>query len=473
MLKPPSALLSLFSQFDLSSRPNIVAAVSGGSDSTALLLLLREHLLRHAPNTRLVAVTVDHGLRSSSAAEAEAVARLCAGKEIEHRTLRWSEAKPSSGIPAAAREARYRLLAQAAREAGTDIVFTGHTVNDQAETVFMRKARGDGLGLSGMAPATLYDGTIWLLRPFLGERRAVLRNHLISQGVPWAEDATNADARFERPRVRARLKDDTPDLTTTVVYAGTLFEGIFDRPAQPGGEIASLLALARRRGRDRADLANRGAVLLTALARLAAPGLLHLDPSFARYRDRPAALHALRVLLATVGGSEFLPPAERIEAVLERLAKPPFRGTLSRTLVAARGDGVWLARETRGLPGPVPVEDGAIWDGRFRLRVEKHAGQLHIAARQSAAAEIPGAPDARLPRSLARAAWAGQPIFQSSASGPVRTDPPDGICLVPVAAPYARFLPSFDLDLAEAVNRLIGAPQIPAPPFREHIGSKA
>ena len=102
MLKPPSTLLSLFQQFDLSSRPGVIAAVSGGSDSTALLLLLQEHLLRHAPKTRLVAVTVDHALRASSAEEAAAVARLCAANGIEHRLLRWTEPKPPSGIPAAA-----------------------------------------------------------------------------------------------------------------------------------------------------------------------------------------------------------------------------------------------------------------------------------------------------------------------------------------------------------------------------------
>lgn len=472
MLKPLPPLLALFSQFDLSSRPSVVAAVSGGSDSTALLLLLQEYLLRlangaggNALKTRLVAVTIDHGLRASSADEAAAVAKLCAANGIEHRILNWTDPKPSSGIPAAAREARYRLLAQAARDVGTDIVFTGHTADDQAETVFMRKKRGDGLGLSGMAPATLYDGSIWLLRPLLGERRSRLREYLQWRGVVWAEDTTNVDYQYERPRVRARLKMDPAAQRRAIVYRGTVWEDIFDRPPDRPSETATLLVLAKSTARSRLITANRAAALI-ALARQATPGLLHLDPSFARYRDGEAALHALRVLLATVGGSEFLPPQKRVQELLARLAAPPFRGTLSRTLIAARSDGVWLARETRSLPEPQPLEHGAIWDGRFRLLVEKKKAGLQIAAQGAFSMDMQKPFDNRLPPSLARAVWSSQPVL--TASGAVTGRLPKGVSLVPVAAPYARFLSAFDIELAEAVGRVIGAPQIPAPPFQEH-----
>lgn len=466
-MKPTSALLSLFSQFDLSSRPSVVAAVSGGSDSTALLLLLKDYLVLHAPKTRLVAVTVDHGLRAASAYEAGAVARRCAASGIEHRILHWADPKPKRGIPAAAREARYRLLAQAAREAGADIVLTGHTADDQAETVAMRKARGDGPGLAGMAPATLYDGTIWLLRPLLGERRFELREFLRRRGVFWVEDATNEDMRFERPRVRAELGAGY-GFGKPLITSDPIVRDIFAPTDKHDTEIRAVLGLARIKAQRRLDLASRAAILIVALARQAAPGLIHLDPSFARYRERDAALHALRVLLAVVGGSEFLPPQERVEALLTCLSEPPFRGTLSRTLIAARRDGIWLARETRGLPEPQPVEDGAIWDGRFRLRTGKDVAGLHIATRRSIDIEAPDAFDDTLPSSLARAAWSSQPVFLSAASGEVLTELPEDASPVPVAAPYARFLPSFDLDLAEAVNRLVGAPPIPAPPFQEH-----
>src|ERR1700683_2852862 len=154
--------------------PAIVLAVSGGPDSTALMWLAvrwRRGLVR---GPRLLAVTVDHGLRAESAAEARDVKRLARSLELPHRTVRWTGVKPKTGMPAAARAARYRLLAQAARANGATHILTAHTRDDQAETLLMRMLRGSGIaGLAAMARETERDG-VQLARPFLNVSKSQL-----------------------------------------------------------------------------------------------------------------------------------------------------------------------------------------------------------------------------------------------------------------------------------------------------------
>jgi tRNA(Ile)-lysidine synthase len=192
---------------DLANSPGLVLAVSGGPDSTALLMLgarWRESLPR---GPKLTAVTIDHGLRAESAEEAEAVKRLAGALGVPHRILHWSGAKPATGLQEAAREARYRLLAAAAHEVGAPHILTAHTADDQAETVLMRMARGSGLtGLAGMARVTpLSSGgakKIKLVRPFLDIPKARLIATLAAAGVGFAEDPSNQDPRFTRVRMR-------------------------------------------------------------------------------------------------------------------------------------------------------------------------------------------------------------------------------------------------------------------------------
>lgn len=144
-----AAAASLFD--DLSPLPAVVLAVSGGPDSTALLWLAARWRAARKKGPALLAVTVDHGLRKEAAGEARAVAKLARRLGIAHRTLRWTGAKPKTGLSQAARAVRYRLLAQVARKAGAPAVLTAHTRDDQAETMLIRMSRGSGLtGLAGM-----------------------------------------------------------------------------------------------------------------------------------------------------------------------------------------------------------------------------------------------------------------------------------------------------------------------------------
>ncbi|WP_069300404.1 tRNA lysidine(34) synthetase TilS [Neptunicoccus sediminis] len=191
-------------------------AVSGGGDSLALLVLMAEWA---KPSGRsLSAVTVDHGLRKDSAAEAQMVAQLCAGLGVPHTTLEWRDHPERGNLQDNARQARQRLIAQWALERGIAAVATGHTKEDQAETLLLRLKRGSGVdGLSGILPQRRKEGVLWL-RPTLEMRRETLRDVLRVRQIPWAEDPSNDDVRFDRVKMRkALVKLDEIGLTVDVL----------------------------------------------------------------------------------------------------------------------------------------------------------------------------------------------------------------------------------------------------------------
>jgi tRNA(Ile)-lysidine synthase len=426
---------------DLSGEACVLAAVSGGSDSTALLLLLKDHVAERHPGTRLVAATVDHGLRADARAEANAVARLCAMLAIPHRILAWTGPKPSSGIAAAARRARYNLLAEAAAEADSRLILTGHTADDQAETVAMRLARGGGPGLAGMAQVTLHGSGAWIVRPLLTASREALRAFLHDRGIGWADDPTNTDPRFERSRQRESLATDGGAASIARLLS-----------------IAGATALQRR-----AEMAAAAAVL--AEGRTVLPGLVRIPHTPPDHPDASATLLAFRLAAAAIGGMTHLADMEAATAVLwPEDAAPGRRATLSRSLIQRRGGSVWLCREGRGLP-TLTLQSGDVWDRRFRLAGPPQATVDVAPARteNARARAFEGAVAA--PPVLLRQAALSRPSFAATQAA--------GWTATPLVAPYAEFLPAFDLDAARALAVLVGAPSLPAPPRPDHIRSAA
>jgi tRNA(Ile)-lysidine synthase len=190
---------------DWKAAPALLLAVSGGPDSIALMWLAARWRRALTRGPRLIVVTVDHGLRSEAAREAREVKRLAKALDLPHRTLRWTGVKPRTGLPAAARAARYRLLAQAARTSGATHILTAHTRDDQAETLLMRMLRGSGIaGLAAMARESEREGVL-LARPLLDVPKSQLVATLSKAKIAYAEDPTNRDAAYTRPRLRALM----------------------------------------------------------------------------------------------------------------------------------------------------------------------------------------------------------------------------------------------------------------------------
>lgn len=208
----------------------VAVALSGGGDSMALMLLLREHLRQREVRTPLLAITVDHRLRPESALEAQQLARLCEDTwGVRHATRRceWDAQPRPSKLEELARRQRYELLRDACREHGVRCLFVAHTLGDQLETTLFRLGRASGVnGLAGMASASPFlahraadaedqaelsyeseqaaanRADVRLVRPLLSVTRAELRATCNRFGQPWIEDPTNNNLAFDRVRIR-------------------------------------------------------------------------------------------------------------------------------------------------------------------------------------------------------------------------------------------------------------------------------
>lgn len=180
----------------------LLLAVSGGPDSMAMLTLAAA-----AFPGRIAVATVDHRLRAEAAGEASMVGDHCAAIGASHATLVPAAPIAGASIQAAARQARYALLAAHARAIGAEAVATAHHVDDQAETFLMRAARGSGIaGLAGVRTYAEIDGMI-VVRPLLEWRRAELRAIVRRADVPFIDDPSNHDPAHDRTRFR-RLLDE-------------------------------------------------------------------------------------------------------------------------------------------------------------------------------------------------------------------------------------------------------------------------
>ncbi|MFQ5534853.1 MAG: tRNA lysidine(34) synthetase TilS [Sphingomonadales bacterium] len=367
--------------------PAIAVAVSGGADSMALAVLTDRWLKEFArparsrdeaaPTAPIVALTVDHGLRAESRDEAHRVADWLERRGIEHHILTWHGVKPRSGIQAAARQARYRLLGDWCIEHGIGHLALAHHLEDQAETFMLRLGRGSGVdGLAAMA-RIVDDGPVRLVRPLLAIPKARMRATLRAMGQDWIDDPSNADHSFARVRMRNAL----PALAS---------EGLTpDR----------LAATAARMMRARRALEWATRQLLDECSEIHPSGYARFDSEALMRVPQEISLRALAALLMKVGGAMYRPRLERLERVHDAIRDQKIgRGrTLSGCVIRpcprrfARDSGDYLiCREPSSVEGARVVRPGSSlrWDGRFQIHLDADAagedeGMIEVAALRS------------------------------------------------------------------------------------------
>jgi len=319
-------------------RPLVAVATSGGPDSLALAILV-DRWVRGRGGVAW-AVTVDHGLRPESGDEARRVGAWLARRGIPHAILAWEGGKPATGVQAAAREARYRLLGEWCRGQGCLHLLTAHHREDQAETYLIRRRAKSGPdGLAAM-PAVREAAGYRLVRPLLGVPRARLRAFLVAEGQEWIDDPSNRNRVFERVRLRGE------HLVVDDILA----------------EIARHARARAKRERALDRLLGRHVILDPA-------GFATLDPAPILAAPGDMAERILARVAVTVGGGAYPPRRERVARLRDGLGAAPDR---ARTLggcrfVPWRGR-VLVMREVAGA-APLRLEPGVacIWDRRFAV----------------------------------------------------------------------------------------------------------
>ncbi len=334
-------LLATLRDFLAPGRPDrLGVAVSGGGDSTALLCLLASWRAEGGPE--IAAVTVDHGLRPEAAAEARAVAALCARIGVDHATLRWTGWDGRGNLPGRARRARQSLIADWALARGIGEVALAHTRDDQAETVLLRLARGSGVdGLSAMAPRRSAQGIDWV-RPLLDVSRQDLRDYLTRHGIGWAEDPTNEDERHGRVRVRKALAGLGPLGLTP------------DRLAETAAHMA--------RARLALDTVTAG--LARSACRIEAGDVVIERAAFEAAPDEiqfRLLAHAIRWVTSAEYRPRFAPLSEARAALAAGR-----RRVLAGALLSAGPRAIRVTREYRAVAS-LAVSPADVWDRRWRI----------------------------------------------------------------------------------------------------------
>jgi tRNA(Ile)-lysidine synthase len=352
---------------------HIALAVSGGSDSAAMLHLVVSWAARQNSSISLTVLSVDHGLRTGSAQECVRVGEWCKVLGVKHVTLRWLGEKPSTGIQAKGRDARYKLMTDWCLAHNVPVLLTAHTADDQAETIVMRQSRtSTAKSLAGIWPSRDWNG-VQVMRPLLLARRQELRDYLSSQNLSWIDDPSNFNTRYERVRIREKLAGDA-DLAKTAAHA---------------------LHAVKVTQQEAYDWTN-------AHLSISDLGLLSCSRESLKSIDTDLGDEILTRLFI-LSGIRHLPELKSRQSVWSWLSSGQLkRRTLGGLIFAARKHDILIAREPGRISDEtiiIPITGKVVWDGRFAVEGPegaeiRPAGKIDGIARRR---DIPAFVDAGLP----------------------------------------------------------------------------
>lgn len=348
------------------------AAVSGGGDSVALLAALAQFTKN--TDIELHVITIDHGLRAETKHEIALVTDLCARWELPHHVEFWTGWSGEGNLQAAARDARYGLIADWAYGNQITHVALGHTADDQAETFLMRLARGAGVdGLSAMSPRRVQQGITWL-RPFLGIERSALRTYLRAARIDWCDDPSNENRDFERIRVR--------DALTVLGSLGVQTETLVD--------VAQNMSRAREALDWQTFLAAQDAATLVY-------GAVAIDHRKFRMLPEEIARRLIVHAVSWMAGTTYSPRRNAVAEVL-RSVRAKRGATLEGCQVMVENDVVWVFRELNMIKD-VTCEVGDMWDDRWLVTGPEDDPDIEVRALgYDALSEVPNWRELGLPR---------------------------------------------------------------------------
>ncbi|MBM1815155.1 tRNA lysidine(34) synthetase TilS [Pseudosulfitobacter pseudonitzschiae] len=326
-------------------------AVSGGGDSMALLALAAGFAQTHEVQVHVI--SVDHGLRSGARDELALVAAFCAERGLSHHIESWSGWDGSGNLQGAARAARYKLINRWAETVGLRLVLLGHTVDDQAETLMMRLARGAGVdGLSAMAPRRMREG-ITYVRPFLDITRAELRDYLTRHDIAWADDPSNDDTSFARVAMRQALTQLEP----------------------LGLSARTLAGVARNMRQSREALNWQTHSAAHEVAQVQA-GAVRVDVQKFRALPEEISRRLLVQAVMWINGGNY-PPRRSGVAGVQAAVREGRTTTLDGCQISFAGEAMWIYRELNAVRDTFS-KPGGVWDNRWRVEGPENNPRLHV-----------------------------------------------------------------------------------------------